>query len=74
MKFYSVLSVLGVVLVSCLGPLTGAASELKGVNIIYVLADDLGYGDLGCYGGKLNDTPHIDALAVDGLRMTENCS
>lgn len=44
------------------------SSEL---NIIYILADDLGYGDLGCYGSKLNDTPNIDRLANSGLRMTD---
>ena len=71
MNFNSVLSVLTAVFVSCTVPVVGAAGELKDVNIIYVLADDLGYGDLGCYGSKLNDTPHIDALAGNGLRMTD---
>ena len=41
------------------------------VNVIYVLADDMGYGDLGCYGSKLNETPHIDALAAGGMRLTD---
>jgi arylsulfatase A-like enzyme len=40
-------------------------------NIILILADDLGYGDLGCYGSEINDTPHIDALAKGGLRFTD---
>lgn len=40
-------------------------------NIIYIMADDLGYGDLGCFGSALNRTPHIDALAAGGLRMTD---
>ena len=40
-------------------------------NIIYILADDLGYGDLGCYGSKLNSTPNIDALAKGGIRLTD---
>ena len=40
-------------------------------NIIYIMADDLGYGDLGCFGSKLNDTPNIDALAAGGLRLTD---
>ena len=39
-------------------------------NIILILADDLGYSDLGCYGGEI-DTPHLDALASNGLRMTQ---
>ncbi len=40
-------------------------------NVIYILADDLGYGDLGCYGSDLNSTPNIDALAASGLRLTD---
>jgi arylsulfatase A-like enzyme len=39
-------------------------------NIILILADDLGYGDPGCYGGTLVPTPHIDSLARDGVRFT----
>jgi arylsulfatase A len=39
-------------------------------NIIVILADDLGYGDLGCYGSPNIDTPHIDRLASEGLRFT----
>ncbi|MEQ3553849.1 arylsulfatase [Pseudonocardia nematodicida] len=38
-------------------------------DILVVLADDLGYSDLGCYGGEI-DTPHLDALARDGVRMS----
>ena len=40
-------------------------------NIVLIMADDLGYGDLGCYGSRLNDTPHIDGLAASGLRFTD---
>lgn len=40
-------------------------------NIILINCDDLGYGDLGCYGSLLNRTPHIDALAANGLRLTD---
>ena len=40
-------------------------------NIILIMADDLGYGDLGCYGGKAIATPHLDALAAAGLRFTD---
>lgn len=39
-------------------------------NVIVILADDLGYGDLGCYGGQKIHTPHLDALARDGTRFT----
>jgi arylsulfatase A-like enzyme len=41
-------------------------------NIIYILADDLGYGDLGCYGQQKIKTPNIDALAADGMRFTQH--
>lgn len=40
-------------------------------NILFILADDLGYGDLGCYGQKLVATPHIDKLAAGGVRFTQ---
>jgi arylsulfatase A len=39
-------------------------------NIVYILADDLGMGDLGCYGQKLLKTPNIDRLAAEGTRFT----
>lgn len=40
-------------------------------NIVFILADDLGYGDLGVYGQQLIKTPHIDRLARQGMRFTE---
>jgi len=43
-------------------------------NIIYILADDLGYGDLGCYGQEKFTTPHLDQLAADGIRFTRHYS
>jgi arylsulfatase A len=39
-------------------------------NIIFIYADDMGYGDLGCYGAKAVKTPNIDRLAAEGLRLT----
>lgn len=41
-------------------------------NIIFLLADDLGYGDLGCYGQTKIRTPHLDRLAAEGLRFTQH--
>ncbi len=41
-------------------------------NIIYILADDLGYGDVGCYGQQKIETPNIDALAKEGRRFTQH--
>lgn len=40
-------------------------------NIVFIMADDLGYGDLGCYGQKLIQTPNIDRLAAQGVRFTQ---
>ncbi len=41
-------------------------------NIIYILADDLGYGDIGCYGQQFIKTPNIDRLAAEGIRFTQH--
>ncbi len=40
-------------------------------NIILILADDLGWADLGCYGNKFNETPNLDRLAREGMRFTQ---
>ena len=41
-------------------------------NIIFILADDMGYNDLGCYGSELIQTPNIDRLASEGMRFTRH--
>jgi arylsulfatase A-like enzyme len=46
------------------------AQEIEKPNIILILADDLGYADLSCYGAKEIDTPNIDRLANEGMRFT----
>jgi len=43
-------------------------------NVIVILADDLGWTDLACYGSDLHQTPHLDRLAKDGMRFTQNYS
>ena len=43
-------------------------------NIVYILADDLGYGELGCYGQKKIKTPNLDQLAREGIRFTQHYS
>ena len=44
--------------------------EEKRPNIIFIMADDLGYAELGCYGNKFNETPVLDQMAADGVRFT----
>src|SRR6056297_2038770 len=62
------------------GPVSGnsvviaEAPPNKKPNIIYVLADDLGYGDLSCYGQNKFKTPHIDALASNGMMFLNHYS
>jgi arylsulfatase A-like enzyme len=50
---------------------TNAVSASRKPNIIFILADDLGYGDLGCYGQTKIKTPNIDKLASEGIRFTD---
>jgi arylsulfatase A len=45
--------------------------DAKRPNIILINCDDLGYGDLVCYGSRRNDTPHVDQLATEGVRFTD---
>src|SRR5512137_151259 len=44
----------------------------KKPNLIFILADDLGYGDLGCYGQTKIRTPNIDRMASEGMRFTQH--
>lgn len=44
---------------------------IKKPNIVFILADDLGYGDLGCYGNPFNKTPHIDRLSKEGMKFNQ---
>ncbi len=48
-----------------------SATAKRRPNIVLIVADDLGWGDLGCYGSPFIRTPHIDALARGGVRMTD---
>ena len=52
-------------------PQSRPASAPRSPNLVVIVADDLGYGELGCYGGKEIPTPNIDALARSGVRMTQ---
>ncbi len=68
-----VLVCLAVCSVLCIARPSRASAEpadAKHPNIVFILADDLGYGDLGCYGQKQIKTPRLDRLAAEGLRFT----
>ena len=47
------------------------AQHNKAPNIIFILCDDMGYGDLGCYGQKFINTPNIDQMAAEGMLFTQ---
>ena len=72
MRCLFILRLLGVLL-GCaisMAPVTPAA-EPRRPNIVFILADDLGYGDSGCYGQQRIQTPNIDRLAAEGMRFTQ---
>jgi membrane-anchored protein YejM (alkaline phosphatase superfamily) len=61
--------------IACLAnPMLGVAETASQPNVIYILADDLGLGDLGCYGQQKLKTPNIDRLAAEGMRFTDHYS
>lgn len=64
---------LGCMILETLG-CTQKETNKKHPNIIYILADDLGYGDLSCYGQTKFETPNIDRLAGEGIRFTNHYS
>ena len=65
MKLPAIAAALALVL-----PLTGATKP----NIVFIIADDLGYGDLGCFGQQKIRTPVLDKLAAEGIRFTQHYS
>ncbi len=54
-----------------IAPWIQAQKQKEKPNIVFILADDLGYGDLSCYGQEKFETPHIDRLAQEGMRFTQ---
>src|SRR5438552_17772184 len=57
------------VLIGCSGPASTAVAADR-PNVVVVLVDDLGFSDIGCYGGEV-PTPNLDRLAADGVRFTQ---
>lgn len=66
-------TLLKTILIVGLGAQLCPAKEIK-PNVIYILADDLGYGDLSCYGQKKLETPNIDRLAKEGIQFFDHYS
>ena len=63
---------IGLATASSMLPASVIAAQRGKPNIIFILADDLGYGDLGCYGQKTIKTPNIDKLAAEGMKFTDH--
>ena len=67
-KTQTLISSFALLAVAGFGPIATASAS---PNVIFVLTDDLGYSDIGCYGATKVQTPHIDALAAAGLKFTD---
>lgn len=66
---------LGMLSVASITALAGGKTEVKAKpNVIYILMDDLGYGDLQCFGQQKIETPNIDALRASGMKFTQHYS
>ncbi|MCC8089317.1 MAG: arylsulfatase [Rikenellaceae bacterium] len=78
MKNYDTKKILGISgIVMATVPLMNGCAEVKAEeppkpNIIYILADDLGYGDLSCYGQQHFQTPNLDRMADEGIKFTQH--
>ena len=62
---------LNYLIVGCVFPISAIAQTLPQPNIVIIVADDLGYGDLSCYGATSIQTPGMDRIANEGLRFTQ---
>lgn len=62
---------LALFLLACISSLSVWSQAADRPNVIVILADDLGYGDLGCYGHTKFKTPHLDKLAAEGAKLTQ---
>ena len=69
---HSLPNLLITVIVNLMATPTNAAIFADRPNIVFILTDDMGYGDLGCYGHPVAKTPNIDRLAKEGVRFTQH--
>lgn len=71
---YKIYLIVCLAICSCVTKQKQSTKKTEKPNIIYILADDLGYGELGVYGQRKIETPHIDALAKSGMLFTQHYS
>ncbi len=69
-KVSKLLAILFLLIAASLPLSANLSAAQRQPNIIFIYADDLGYGDLGCFGSKAIKTPNLDRMAVEGLRLT----
>lgn len=62
-------TIIAILCILCASSGASIAAEAR-PNLIWIMADDLGYGDLGCYGQKVIQTPRLDRMAAEGIRFT----
>ncbi|QDT63999.1 arylsulfatase [Calycomorphotria hydatis] len=68
-RSFHIVAFLALVCIGAISPVHGVAADDR-PNIVLIMADDLGFADLGCYGSEI-ETPHLDGLAQEGLRFTQ---
>ena len=67
---FLVRGIVAIALLAVVAPALTCADDIQAPNVVVILADDLGYSDLGCYGGEIQ-TPNLNALSAGGLRFTQ---
>jgi arylsulfatase A-like enzyme len=60
-----------IALIGLSGLISAASAAAERANVIFIMADDMGYADAGCYGGRVIATPNIDRMAAEGMRFTQ---
>ena len=65
------MAVLSAIILGAVGTSSGAEEDSDKPNVVLILADDLGWNELGCYGDTFHETPNLDDLAARGLRFTD---
>ncbi|MDD2952685.1 MAG: arylsulfatase [Parabacteroides sp.] len=72
MKTQTILTLSGAITLAGMSGCQRMPEKNVPMNVVYILADDLGYGDVGCYGQQIIKTPHIDQMAAEGMLFTQH--